>query len=431
MRSVYAKIALWSFATLILSLLAFVSISRYLATRTMGQGPMDKINVLQLEEAREAYEMGGAPALQRYLARLNRIMGADHHLTNAVGKDLVTGDTRPGPAHWTRDPRDGRVAINRVSPDGRYRFVVMLPPAFSLMTFVPYYLLILAVVGLLCWLLAVNIASPLRQLALAVDRFGRGDLSVRIGTRRRDELGKLGRSFDTMADRIQTLLTAERQLLQDVSHELRSPLARLSFAAELVRTAQDREAAVARLRREIDRLTELVSALLQMTRAEGDPAQRKAEDLSLTDIVREISHDCELEASARGCRIEFAAAELATNGDRELIRRAVENIVRNAIRYAPAGSAVEIKLDHQGEYGVLSVRDYGPGVPEELLPKIFSPFFRVDGSRDSNTGGVGLGLAIAQRAVQLHQGELTAVNAKPGLRVALKLASVAPALANA
>jgi two-component system sensor histidine kinase CpxA len=124
----------------------------------------------------------------------------------------------------------------------------------------PYYLLILAAIAVLCWLLAVNIASPLRSLARTVDRFGGGELSLRVNSKRRDEIGDLARSYDQMAERIQTLLTAERRLLRDISHELRSPLARLSFAAELTKTAEDRSAAAARLRKEIDRLTSLVGA---------------------------------------------------------------------------------------------------------------------------------------------------------------------------
>jgi two-component system sensor histidine kinase CpxA len=145
----------------------------------------------------------------------------------------------------------------------------------------PYYFLIFAAVALVCWLLAVNIANPLRDLSRAVERFGRGDLSVRLKSRRKDEIGDLSRSFDRMAERIGTLMTGERRLLQDVSHELRSPLARLSFAAELVRTAADRDAAVERMKREIDRIADLVGTLVEVARAEGDPSATRLEPLRL------------------------------------------------------------------------------------------------------------------------------------------------------
>jgi two-component system sensor histidine kinase CpxA len=225
-----------------------------------------------------------------------------------------------------------------------------------------------------------------------------------------------------MAERMETLLTAERRLLQDISHELRTPLARLSFAAELSRTAEDRNAATARLKKEIGRLTDLVGALLQVTRVEGDPSSRNLTDLPLDDFLREVVDDCAVEAEARGCRVNLeTSASLHFRGDRELLRRAMENIVRNAIRYAPSGTPVEVKLSSEHDDAEISVRDYGPGVPENELPKIFKPFFRVDESRDSSTGGVGLGLAIAHRAVTVHHGTMTAKNAGPGLLVQIEL----------
>jgi two-component system sensor histidine kinase CpxA len=309
------------------------------------------------------------------------------------------------------------------SADGRYRSIVELgPPPVDLKSFLPYYVLIFGAVALMCWLLAVNLVSPLRGLARTVERFGAGDLGARVHSLRKDEIGDLSRAFDRMAERLETLLTAERRLLQDISHELRSPLARLSFAAELVRTADDRSAAVERMKKEIQRLTDLVGALLQVTMAEGDPSSIVPELLTLDALLIEVVEDCRLEADSRGCAIALGTvASLAILGDRELLRRAIENVLRNSIRYAPKESAVEVMVEATNGVASVSVRDYGPGVPEEALPKIFQPFFRVDGSRDSSTGGMGLGLAIAMRAVGLHHGQLQAENAHPGLRVVIKL----------
>jgi two-component system sensor histidine kinase CpxA len=308
------------------------------------------------------------------------------------------------------------------SADGKYRFLVVLENNFDLTPYLPYYLLILAAVALLCWILATNLASPLRSLARVVDRFGAGDLSVRVNSSRKDEIGEVGRAFDRMAERISTLLTAERRLLQDISHELRSPLARLSFAAELARTAEDRDAAVARMKKEIGRLTDLVGGLIQVTRAEGDPAAGSGESLRLDQLLGEVVDDCRVEADARGCQIAFdSKRELTMHGDREVLRRAVENVVRNAVRYTPAGTSVDVSLDDTGGVARIGVRDYGPGVPAEALPKIFQPFFRVDDSRHTATGGVGLGLAIASRAIGLHHGKLWAENTTPGLRVWIEL----------
>jgi len=439
MRSVYAKVLLWCFGTLVFSLLAFAVIGAAGAVRAFGHGgPFEKTSTWQLREAREAYESGGAAKLQDYLQRVDQHFGAEHHLTDVAGKDLVTGEDRsawltqkqPRPMPWPfgmfRDlghRGEVHVAVSPASASSPYRWTVVLRPVnYDPWTFLPYYLLVFVALALLCWLLAVNLATPLRALARTVDRFGRGDLSARVHSRRRDEIGNLARAFDEMAERMETLLTAERRLLQDISHELRTPLARLSFAAELSRTAEDRNAATARLKKEIGRLTDLVGALLQVTRAEGDPSSRNLTDLPLNDFLREVVDDCGVEAEARGCRVSLETSEsLHFMGDRELLRRAIENIVRNAIRYAPEGTPIEVKLASDHDDAEISVRDYGPGVPEAELPKIFKPFFRVDESRDSSTGGVGLGLAIAHRAVTVHHGTMTAKNAGPGLLVSIEL----------
>jgi len=212
---------------------------------------------------------------------------------------------------------------------------------------------------------------------------------------------------------------------------LRSPLARLSFAAELTKTAHDRTAAAARISKEIGRLTDLVDALLQVTRVEGDPTSRRVEELDLDRLVHELLEDSRVEANAHDCRLHLENTDgasdgasngpLTVSGDRELLRRAIENVLRNAIRHAPAGSSVDVTLKSASGTALISVRDYGPGVPPEMLLKIFQPFFRVDDSRDTHTGGVGLGLSIAYRAVAAHRGRLRAENAAPGLRVYMEL----------
>jgi len=204
---------------------------------------------------------------------------------------------------------------------------------------------------------------------------------------------------------------------------LRSPLVRLTFAAELIRRAPDRDAAVSGLRREIDRLSELVSTLLEMTRAEGNPGSAAMEPVQLNELLHEIAADSEVEASGRGCSIAVTDnGGIRVLGDGELLRRAAENVIRNAIRYSPSGSVVEVTLRRsEPGWAVIEIRDFGPGVPESLLDRIFDPFFRVDPSRDEATGGAGLGLAIAYRAVRLHRGRIRATNAHPGLSVTISL----------
>jgi two-component system sensor histidine kinase CpxA len=427
-KSLYAKILGWFLLTIAVSLGLFTMVARSAAERSVRQQehPFMRTLALQADDARHAYETGGSARLGQYLARLRQFMGSEHYLVNAEGVDLVSGESRSEllanakPPEARPIPSGDRIVITKSTTDGKYRLVVVGPPPLSPWTFAPYFVLVLAVVALLCWVLAITIASPLRRMATAVERFGSGDLGVRLGVQRKDEVGDLARAFDTMADRIQTLMTAERRLLQDVSHELRSPLARLSFAAELVKTAPDRNAAVARLQKEIGRLTDLVSALIQVTRAEGDPAARRTEQIDLSALVREIAEDCGIEAVVRHCRIGIeSAAGVQIIGDPELVRRAIENVARNAVQYAPECSNIDVTVLRSGGYARVTVRDYGPGVPDDALDKIFNPFFRVDASRNSGTGGVGLGLAIASRALQLHHGTIAASNANPGLVITM------------
>jgi signal transduction histidine kinase len=426
---VYTKILIWCFGTLVLSLVAFIGVSVFISMRNMEHGSLvPRVNALLMDEAIEAWRHGGQPALAADMRRVQQHLSGDHYFTDATGKDLVTGEDRShlvaaALPDTTRPARyQNRLLSMATSPDGKYRFIVIFDNLFDVTQFLPYYILILAAVAFLCWLLAANLASPLRSLARAVDRFGAGDLSVRVNSNRKDEIGEVGRAFDRMAERIATLLTAERRLLQDISHELRSPLARLSFAAELSLTAQDRAAATARMKKEIARLTDLVGGLIQVTRAEGDPAANNSETIRLDDLLSEVVEDCQLEAEARGCRIALAPPpEIAMRADREVLRRAIENVLRNAVRYTPAGTAVEVALQVSAGSNRIRIRDYGPGVPEDLLPKIFQPFFRVDDSRDTATGGVGLGLAIASRSIGLHHGRLSAKNVHPGLDVWIEL----------
>ena len=428
MRSVYTKILAWCFGALLLSLIAIVVVFVAVSSRTMrGQSMMQKSHLYRLDEAIRAYETGGAQQLAASLKQFSRYFPEEQHLTDARGRDLVTGEDRSAlleGADSTLPRLYGKHVVVVVSDGQRpYRLIALLdPPSFNFISIVPYFLPILIVLAGLCLLLASNLALPLKKLAITVDRFGSGDLDVRADLRRKDEIGELANAFNQMADRITTLLTAERQLLQDISHELRSPLARLSFAVELVRTTDDREMAVARLRKEIDRLTGLVSGLIQVTQAEGEGSSLPLAEVSVQKLISEIVDDCQVEAFAKGCGVAFRSQyPESLPMDAELMRRAIENVVRNAIRFSPRGTEVEVSTEHERDRLHIRVRDYGPGVPPEMLDRLFVPFFRVDTSRNASGGGVGLGLSIAQRAVRLHGGEIRALNASPGLEVTIDL----------
>ncbi len=297
---------------------------------------------------------------------------------------------------------------------------------------------VLAVVlisGLVAFLLARYLTRPIRRLRLATRRLAGGDTKVRVAPeigRGRDEVAALAREFDEMAERIDTLLEAQHRLLRDVSHELRSPLARLHVALELARRKAGEQAAppLDRIERETERLSELIGEILTVTRLESDGAQVERAPVDVAALVSDVVEDAEFEASNRGRHVVLAgAADASVEGNREVLRRAVENVVRNAARLTDEGLTVEVAVTREGEARVqITVRDRGPGVPEGELEDIFRPFYRVGTARDRKGGGTGIGLAITDRAVRLHGGRVEAKNAEGGgLRVTIDLPTVASA----
>jgi signal transduction histidine kinase len=428
LRSLFGKILLWFLATALVSLAAIWATSTLLLAQFGPDHFFARTIALEIDDARRAYEEGGPTRLSKYLQRLNDHFPAEHFLTDAQGRDLVSGIdrspllSRAETSYLRRLFREERRVFVGDADDHRYRLIAMLHPRERVRALYPFYLWIFLVIAFFCYVLAVQLARPLRSLRRTVERFGQGDLSARTRSTRRDEIGDLSRSFDRMAERIETLLNAERRLLLDVSHELRTPLARLRFAVELARTSTDREKALARIRKDVDRLAALVDELLQLTRLEGDPSSVKPVPIALHDLLASVVEDCSLEAQMQRCTLALKADRPASvQGERELLRRAVENVLRNAIRHAPEGTAVEIRLALQTDTITIEVRDHGPGVPEASLEDIFEPFYRLGTDRDRSSGGVGLGLSIARRAVQLHEGKLSARNADPGLVVTIEL----------
>jgi signal transduction histidine kinase len=430
MRSLFAKTLLWFLATTVIAMAGIILTTALTFSVSEPRGPIGTLLNLQVEEARKAYETGGRAGLTAMIAKLQSIAQVQVVFTDAEGKDLITGQARPEllrrptRSRWrlpfpftTRRP-----VIAREDSSKQYWLFLIDRRNLTFFFLQPQHLWIIGLVMLLCYAFSYYLTSPVRRLRTVQDRFGQGDLSARAVIKRKDELGELGVSFNQMADRIQTLLGAERRLLLDISHELRSPLARLGVAVELARSGEDREHMLDRIQKEADRLNELVGELLQVTRVEGDPSMQKSETVPLDELLADIVYDSLLEAKAKDCTLLLKApSAMSLSGDEELIRRAVENVIRNAIRYAPPGSAIDIDLKRVGDMAEICVRDYGPGVPDAALPRIFDPFYRVDSDRNRVSGGLGLGLAIARRSVELHKGRLTARNANPGLLVSIDL----------
>src|SRR3954462_11946380 len=388
LKSLFTRTLLWCGVTVIVCLAGSVFTGQYRHFPAGHRDFFSKFLSVQLENARCAYAAGGKRALREFFGRYEQYFPGNYSLVNKSGIDVLTGLDREAEVRRYPPTRQWRVGKDRMkmswpSRDGEYTLIVdaVIPPGPP--NPIPYYLWIVFATIVFCYILAVQIGSPLLALEHTVDRFGRGDLGIRAEPSGSEEFGKLARAFNLMADRIETLLTAERRLLQDVSHELRSPLARLKFATELARTSQDRTRSMGRIEKEIDRLSSLVSELLQVTRAENDPGTRLFREIALADLLRDVVDDSAMESEARQCRLRLTTANgLQLLGDRELLRRAVENVVRNAIRYAPEGSDIEVSLTPNSAYAIISVRDFGPGVPDESLGNLFKPFFRVEADRN-------------------------------------------------
>ena len=289
--------------------------------------------------------------------------------------------------------------------------------------------------GLFCYSFARYLAMPIGRIRGAAQRITAGDLAARVEPnhvpRGRDEIASLAHDFDTMAERMQSLVTAQNRLLGDVSHELRSPLARMNLALELARRGDEakRQNAIERIAREAVRLDVLIGELLTLSRLEnGLPAAALDQSVDFAVLACEVVADAQFEAqnAGRGVRVTFSGPDegLFIKGDPELLQRAVENVTRNALKHTHDDSTVALTLTGGDNGIVLSIADGGPGVPADELDDIFQPFYRVEGARDRPDGGsgTGLGLAIAQRALAAHGGTISARNRpEGGLEVRLSL----------
>ncbi|MBV9144779.1 MAG: HAMP domain-containing protein [Acidobacteria bacterium] len=294
-------------------------------------------------------------------------------------------------------------------------------------------LIAIIISGLICALLARYLTRPITRLRGAAQKIAAGDFKARAGngSSQLDEVGQLVKDFDFMAGRLEILIGAQQRLISDVSHELRSPLTRLKLALDLARndSPHGMSPALDRIEREAERLSALVGMLLTLSRLESGEALPETEMVHLPDLLAEIAADAEIEAQSRHCSVELARMpECWIEGNRELLRSAFENVVRNGIRYTEAGTSVRISAACNDHEVRVIVQDHGPGVPESELDKVFKPFYRVDTSRERRTGGVGLGLAIAERAIKLHNGKIAAGNLKEGgfqVEISLPMAMVA------
>jgi two-component system sensor histidine kinase CpxA len=472
MRSLFLKIFLsyWMAQALFLVMAILV---------TLAIHPSSEIARIQsqqakfLSEAVQAFQSSGPEGTRNYLRSVRDAQHVRLFLFDENSRDL-TGRTPPD---WILRVMHGHVATadrlwGRFGPgrflreslkasDGHwYTLVIEFPPEEHGMFGphgVPHMGILIAIVssGLVCYILARYLTSPIVRLRTATQKLASGDLTARAGvpgSRRHDEMAELMRDFDRMAERLENLVNAQSRLLTDISHELRSPLARLNVALALARKRSGPEAgsSLDRIDRETNRLNELIQKLLTIARLEAGDESIERVPVHLEQIIQEITKDAAFEAQSRQCRVEATVVDdCVVIGSPSLLHSAIENVVRNAIRYTQEGTSVEVRLEqgvalpkmaspatlHPMELqntlksdgmghpeAVVRVTDSGPGVPEEALDKLFRPFYRIDDSRGRQTGGVGLGLAITDRAVRLHGGTIRVSNRpQGGLMVEIRL----------
>jgi len=447
-RTLFLKIFIWFWMAAagiigVLVLMVWISDAQTLPER-VSRGPLSEVLNIFAESTAHTYEQEGIQGLDQYIRKSTKDTGTEVYVYDAEGKPI----TAPGPdnvpevvkeVETQQQPqqRISRMFMGRTTwgklvtgPSGN-RYIVavrfhapgMRPSFFTTSRIIAMIL----TAGLVCYLLALYLTSPLKKLKSAVQSLAQGNMDARVSPQlgnRKDELGDLGREFDQMAERISMLITSQKRLLADISHELRSPLARLSVALELARKNSPPPAtpALNRIEQEAERLNELVGQLLALTRLESGAERVPAETVVLEELLQQVVDDANFEAKPLHKEVKVGELEKCrVTGSPELLRSAIENVIRNAVRYTAPGTSVEIALQWKLDTAELTVRDHGPGVPESELAHIFEPFYRVSESRDRASGGAGLGLSIAERTVKLHGGCINARNVEGGLLVTTRI----------
>ena len=475
MRSLWVKIFLWFWLAMSLvggSLVLF----NFVAGPPQPPGPFGSppfvrnwrqhaVLTLRQETKRgvDILRQGGLKDLVRHLDELENSTGIRGAIFNSQGEEL-TGRSYPPPA--TNLVRKTQKIVEKGFPEGEaqmkgpegmllaartlalrgnlktFTLVAQVPPPVIDRRLAPRDLIlrllaILITGGAVCLWLARHLTTPLVRLQRAVRQLSGGDLSTRMGQvlePRGDEFSDLARDFDLMAERIQSLLGSQQRLLRDISHELRSPLARLGVAVELARKHQNDSPSKAldRIELEADRMNIMIGQLLDLTRLENTDQMEEMGLVPLADLLEEIVEDANFEAAGYNRTVRLIEIQKCTvKGSPQLLRSALENVIRNGVRHTPEHTEVQISLIQsskgQQTYQLIRVRDWGLGVPDSALSELFRPFYRVEDARDRQSGGSGLGLAIAEQIVRLHGGFIRATNASEGgLIVEIELETGSP-----
>jgi two-component system sensor histidine kinase CpxA len=446
-NSLFWKIFLWFWATVIVIALSMVVTFLLDPARNSSRWheSLSRMALYSGTAAMEEAELHGAPAASAYMKDVGNTTHMNACLLDEAG-EVIAGDrcelfTRNislarSTQHISVSVKDGvaRVALPILSTSGRkYIYAGEIPvgaPGIGKSAIVVRLCLAFFVSFCICYLLTRYLTAPILRLREASHRLAAGDLSTRASEsmeRRNDELGFLVRDFNAMAGRIEELISRQQQLIYDISHELRSPLARLNVALDLGRERKGSDSAFDHMEQDIDCMSEMIGRMLTVAKLDASSTEVQMTRVDLGDLASRVVRSAEFELRERDNAVRFTMREECfVHGNAELLQSAIENVIRNAVRYTSSDASVEVQLQHvekdDGSFILLSVRDYGTGVPEAELSNIFRPFYRVANDRDRQSGGAGLGLAIADRVIRVHGGTIHAQNASPhGLRVDILL----------
>jgi len=454
-KSLFWKIfvSFW-LALIIFAGLTLLATSHYLENiRHESSRAQPRNNTIQyIRQVRVLAQEGDIKKLRYWLKQLDKHEAIPYLLLDKKGKDFLNrsvplylqqrarrleykfldDEHEDDDEHRKRRTHHRPIIINgqryRLLPD--FRSITLHRVLNRPRAFVTPILLATLVSAIICLLLARYLTAPIGRLRQATQKLAQGDLTQRVSPsmgKRKDEIVELANDFDYMAEQLQALLESHKQLLRDASHELRSPLARLQVALGLARQRGGDSASqeLDRIEREAERLNDLIGQLLTLARFETNTAEIEHSAVDLAALLEQVVDDAAFEARASNREVKIIQSMPVTiKGNNVLLNSALENVIRNAVRYTTEGTAVEVILKDDNEnpgWIVIKVRDHGPGIPEKMLESIFEPFVRVGEARDRQSGGYGLGLAIAKRAVSLHGGKMMAVNEDDGLSILIYL----------
>src|SRR5712671_1900603 len=455
----FVKIFSWFWVTALV-IIGIIFVGR----RVMDLRPIDPSSMyasvapMLAADAARAYESGGPAGFARFANNLAGGHESQLFLLDESNKDVLSRAISRDALRLAREGGKDQLVTTQSSLYERvaaYKFVSASGRPYTLVLYqrsgpnltgmlvtagIPFLFGLVVAVTILCFWLAYHIAAPIHGIQLAARRVAQGDLTARVPhavSLRRDELAALAIDFDSMVERIEVLIRTQKNLLNSVSHELRSPLTRLNVSLAMMRKHASQEACdiCERMERDVARIDARIGQLLTLSRLEAGLSLGKRENVNFTLLVEEVVADGNFEAQSLGKSVSLKSSSdiVLETADSLALRSACENIVRNAIRFTRPGTEVNVALDVDNTASsrqvFLTVRDQGPGVPKDALQNIFSPFFRINGPGRREEGN-GLGLAIALEAIRLHHGSITASNLIPeGLEISVQLPVSGPAAA--